>query len=162
MREAIGGTWLTGIVITFIVIFSGFLAYSISYTKAFRAKNEIISIIEQNEGYTVSKTVDFTNPDPVRLAADTSTEAKIYRFIKSVGYNYSMSIDCDTSRNVYSSTGYCITKHCSNDTKKIYYSITTYVQLTIPIANVGIKIPVTGQTKTMYYNTTDNSVKCYE
>ena len=45
MREAIGSTWLIGIVVTFIAIFSGFLAYSISYTKAFRVKNEIIKLI---------------------------------------------------------------------------------------------------------------------
>ena len=57
MREAIGGTWLTGLVITFIVLFSGFLAYSINYTKAFRVKNEIINIIEKNEGYTISNNV---------------------------------------------------------------------------------------------------------
>ena len=42
MKEAMGGTWLTGLVIVFIFLFAGFLAYSISYTKAFRVKNEII------------------------------------------------------------------------------------------------------------------------
>ena len=44
MREAIAGTWLFGIVITFIVMFTSFLAYSISYTKAFNLKNEIYLI----------------------------------------------------------------------------------------------------------------------
>ena len=47
MREAIGGTWLFGIVILFIALFSAFLAYSVSYTKAFNTKNEIINIIER-------------------------------------------------------------------------------------------------------------------
>ena len=50
MKDAMGGTWLTGLVIIFIALFAGFLAYSISYTKAFRTKNEIINIIEKNEG----------------------------------------------------------------------------------------------------------------
>ena len=45
MREARGGTWLFGIVILFIALFSAFLAYSVSYTKAFNTKNEIINII---------------------------------------------------------------------------------------------------------------------
>ena len=52
MKESIGGTWLIGIVALFIVLFSAFMAYSINYTKAFRAKNGIIDLIEQNEGYT--------------------------------------------------------------------------------------------------------------
>ena len=41
MRESMGATWLFGIVALFIVLFSGFMAYSISYTKAFKTKNEI-------------------------------------------------------------------------------------------------------------------------
>ena len=55
MRESIGGAWLFGIVIVFIFFFSGFLAYSISYTKAFNVKNNIISFIEEYEGYTVGE-----------------------------------------------------------------------------------------------------------
>ena len=36
MKEAIGATWLLGIVLTFIALFSGYLAFSINYSKAFR------------------------------------------------------------------------------------------------------------------------------
>ena len=54
MREAIGGTWIMGIVIVFVVLFSSFLAYSISYTKAFNVKNQIINYIEHKEGFTKS------------------------------------------------------------------------------------------------------------
>ena len=52
MREAIGGTWLFGIVILFIALFSAFLAYSVSYTKAFNTKNEIIKEIMLNIIFT--------------------------------------------------------------------------------------------------------------
>ena len=45
MRESMGGTWLFGIVIVFIALFASFLAYSISYTRAFNVKNEIINYI---------------------------------------------------------------------------------------------------------------------
>ena len=50
MRESIGGTWLVGIVIVFIVIFTSYLALSVNYSKAFKVKNGIIEIIEENEG----------------------------------------------------------------------------------------------------------------
>ena len=40
MRESMGGSWLIGIVALFIVLFSGFIAYSVSYTKAFKTKNQ--------------------------------------------------------------------------------------------------------------------------
>ena len=54
MREAFGGSWLLGFVALFIVLFSAYLAVSINYTKAFKAKNKIINIIEQNEGMSKS------------------------------------------------------------------------------------------------------------
>ena len=46
MREAIGGTWLFGLVITFIVFFASFLAISINYSKAFNVKKNINEIIK--------------------------------------------------------------------------------------------------------------------
>ena len=59
MRESIGGAWLFGIVAVFIALFTAFLAYSISYTRAFNTKNEIINIIERKEGYTTSPDLDY-------------------------------------------------------------------------------------------------------
>ena len=50
MREAIGGTWLFGLVITFIVFFASFLAVSINYAKAFDIKNNIVDLIGKYEG----------------------------------------------------------------------------------------------------------------
>lgn len=50
MRQSIGATWILQLVIVFMLIFVGFLALSINYTKAFRIKNEVLSIIEKYEG----------------------------------------------------------------------------------------------------------------
>ena len=50
MREAIGGTWLFGLVLTFIVFFASFLAVSINYSKAFNVKNNIVDLIGKYEG----------------------------------------------------------------------------------------------------------------
>ena len=51
MRESTGGAWLFGLVITFMVIFVGFLAVMISYSIAFKTKNEVVGIIEKYEGF---------------------------------------------------------------------------------------------------------------
>jgi len=50
VREAIGGTWLFGLVLTFIVFFASFLAVSINYSKAFNVKNNIVDLIGKYEG----------------------------------------------------------------------------------------------------------------
>ncbi len=50
MRESIGSTWLLGLVVAFILIFASFLSLSLNYSKSFKLKNEILSIIEKYEG----------------------------------------------------------------------------------------------------------------
>ncbi len=50
MRQAIGSTWVMQLVIVFMLIFVAFLALSINYTKAFKVKNELVTIIEKYEG----------------------------------------------------------------------------------------------------------------
>ncbi len=50
MRQAIGTTWLMQLVIIFMLIFVAFLALTINFTKAFKIKNELITMIEKNEG----------------------------------------------------------------------------------------------------------------
>ena len=51
MRDAIGGVVNVAFIAVFLVIVSGYLAFSVSYNKAFKVKNKIISILEQYEYY---------------------------------------------------------------------------------------------------------------
>ena len=53
MRQAIGSTWVLQLVIIFMLIFVAFLALSINYTKAFRVKNELVTMIEKFLGRPV-------------------------------------------------------------------------------------------------------------
>lgn len=48
MRDAIGGVVNIQIILVFIVIVSGYLAFSVNYTKAFRVKNKIITTLEHS------------------------------------------------------------------------------------------------------------------
>ena len=52
MKESFGATWEFQIIIIFILIFVSYLTVSVSYYKVFKAKNDIISIIERKEGLT--------------------------------------------------------------------------------------------------------------
>lgn len=68
MKEAIGGTWLFGIVITFIVFFTGYISMSTNYAKTFKVKDEILLTIEHFKG---------VNNDSIK---------RINSYLKSVGY----------------------------------------------------------------------------
>lgn len=162
MREAIGGTWIMGIVIVFVVLFSSFLAYSISYTKAFNVKNEIINYIEHKEGFTKSandvKTLSIAALKKEAVdgpESDHNVEAKAYYYILEAGYNKDVTekVGCpDGEGNSYAG-GYCIKKICTNPsdgTSNVYYKVTTYIAVEIPVLQIVVKIPVSGETRTIY------------
>ena len=50
MRDAFGGLVNIVIIVVFIVVVSGYLAFNVTYTKAFKVKNKMISLLEQYEG----------------------------------------------------------------------------------------------------------------
>ena len=163
MRESIGGTWLTGIVVTFLALFAGFLTYSISYTKAFRVKDNIVQIIEENEGYTFAASSkdnyieNVMNASLDDLEKNGSAEAEIFALIKKVGYNFATNIACDSSAIPGTEQyGYCVEKYCTNTANidKVYYKITTYIALNIPVVNVTVRIPISGETNTLYHDST--------
>lgn len=72
MRQAIGGTWILQLVIIFMLIFVGFLALTINYTKAFKVKNELVTIIEKYEGVT---------------SGDNGSVALINNYLRHNGYS---------------------------------------------------------------------------
>lgn len=154
MREAIGGTWLLGFVVLFIVLFSAYLAISINYTKAFRVKNQIINTIEENEGFTTSveelsgKTLD-------DLKDSTKTEEKVYYYLKSIGYA-TTQIDenkCPNGSNDMRQGGYCVHKVCTP--QGAYYKVTSFIKIELPFIWKSFVIPINGETKVLYYTNDD-------
>lgn len=154
MRESIGGTWLLGFVVAFIVIFSAYLAVSINYTKAFKVKNQIINLIEENEGF--SKSIgDVSSKTDSQLKSSSQTEDKIYYYLKEIGY---ATAKIDTNKcpaGEAQSGGYCIKKVCTRQGS--YYKVTSFIKIELPIIWQSFTIPISGETKVLY-NTSDG--KC--
>ncbi len=164
MKDAIGGTWLMGIVLVFVVLFSSFLAFAVNYSKAFKVKNEIINIIEKNEGYTTSN--NFGDKD-------ISTQKKILTYLDSIGYNTTQTdIECPSEYNDLNGnktkpqTGnYCVKEITeeynpslsANDKLKTYYKVTSFVIVEFPFLSGSFKIPISGETKRIYNNCSDSA-----
>lgn len=160
MREAIGGTWLMWIVLTFVVLFSAFLALAMNYTKAFKVKNEIINLIERNEGYTTSGDNNVAN------------EAKDY--LEKVGYNNTVeNIRCpdtlyptptdttitDEQKMVLTTAmadNYCVypvqSERGEEGKQDVYYVVTTFVMIEVPLMWRTFSVPVSGETKRIFNN----------
>ena len=151
MRDAFGGVANLAIIVVFLTLVSGYLAFNVNYTKAFIVKNKIISTIEQYEGQCK---VDPTN----------ACHLEIQSYMNSLGYNAPNLALNDTENGAPwdcgDGAGYCIKKIPMNsiqvgstqDTKdRAYFKVVTQINIDIPIINKilpGLKIfQISGDTK---------------
>jgi len=143
MREAIGGTWIMGIVIFFIILFSSYLAISVNYSRAFKVKNEIINVIEKYQGHSLD------------------AQGDILDRLNTIGYFVFST--CTFGDNPWegfseSSNGsgryrYCVAAFCEQGANvtmpRAYYSVGVFFRLDLPIFRDIFTFPVTGETKTI-------------
>jgi hypothetical protein len=133
MKDAFGGIMNLALMVVFLVIAIGILALTVSYAKAFRMKNFVISTVEQYEGIKCD-------------SADSACYNRIVEKAKSIGY-HPAKMTCDKGTNV--GNYYCIEKKQS-DKGGIYYTVQTQVDINFPIVNkaLGISVfQVSGDTK---------------
>lgn len=140
MRDAYGGVVNLAMIVVFLVLVSGYLAFNVNYTKAFRVKNYIITTLEQYEG-------NYTNEE---------CQDKILSYINQVGYN---APSFEIAGFDYCNYGYCIKEYEAKNSsegvdehqRQSYYRVVTQINIDIPIINnimPGLKIfQIAGDTK---------------
>lgn len=141
MRESIGNTFVFNIVIIFVAIIIALLVGSLSYSKAFKVKNRIVSVIEKHETY------------------DSGARNEIETALASIGYrvNPGGTQNCPerggaTAINAINSNyRYCIYEYDTGTSGKgRYYGVITYMHFDIPIIGQFIEFPIYGETKIIY------------
>lgn len=150
MKEAIGGSWITMIVITFILLFASFMSLSINWSKTYKVKDEIILAIERNNGVN-----DTSLSEISKYMADLG-----YRSIGSgcpqnyVGFTYD-------GRKTYSSPSYCLKANMVGATATghksftAYYSIIVFFRLDIPVVRSIVKLDLEANTGVILPTTND-------
>ena len=149
MREAVGNSLVMGMVASIIGVIMIFFVGSISYSKAYKVKNKIINIIEENNGW------------------DDSLNDEINVYLKEVGYQVGAGAgnkECDESKikpggkivyckNITNGYNYCVIRYGSTDesNKDTYYKVITYMHFELPVIGSALKFPVKGETKTFGY-----------
>lgn len=164
MKEAIGGSWLFGIVVTFIVFFSTYISMSTNYAKSFKVKDEILLTVEHFKGVN-----------------DSSIE-RINNYLNRVGYfskgncdGYDESI-ANTTKAKYSkwlgfTTGsknassvknanYCIRRASfssgagdAGHPRSAHYQVVVFFSLDWPVIGSLINVRIEGETSIIHmYN----------
>lgn len=140
MRDAFGGAFSIKLMLIFLMLYIAFICVALNYARAFRVKNRIINVIEQNEG----------------IDNHGNVQTKISEVLYNAGYYVSKSeverVRCKDCTFV--EPGYSYKEIKSQD--DIYYYVETYMLFKIPIIDTltGIDFPIAvkGETRVMNYN----------
>jgi len=161
MKGALGNALIMNMVIVFIVIFYTMLIGSMAYSKAYKIKNYLINLIEQEE---TAGNHDFGTQTGKKLE---KWDKKANEYLKNVGYHISTNqlSTCPKKEgyNEYISNtkgryDYCIYR--SNRTgdivdttnhptirKRYNYMVLVYMKFDVPVLGSFLKLPITGETK---------------
>lgn len=169
MKEAIGGTWLFGIVLTFVVLFTTFISVSTNYSRCFKIKDEILTTIEHYNGVnksTISKINDYVNGIGYSSTGNCPTDDNECWYGFKIGIN-----DRSVGRK---DVNYCISKHtitkpyqAQYDSVKdryyvtdidgpighprsAYYQVIVFFKLNWPILNSIFNLKISGETSIIY------------
>ena len=137
MRDAIGGTMTLVIVVVFIVIALGYMAFNVNYTKAFRMKDKIISVYEKYNGY-----------------CNSNCKKEIEAYAKELAYSAGNKVVCPQGATLVKKL-YCVKEvnatSIADGKPKRYFNIVTKINIEIPIINNVLNFQffyIKGDTKT--------------
>lgn len=150
MRESIGTAWIYGLVLTFTLIFAGFLVLALSYSKSYKLKNEMTSMIEKYEGLTTMGA--YNNGGSIKI---------INQYLQNSGYKAKGScLSGDYASDDLTSYVlvparqdkayyYCVSYHTNNECRTIF-RVTLFYDFNLPILGQLRKYMVSGQTNEIY------------
>lgn len=141
MKEAFGTAYVVNFVIIFVILFIFFFVAGMSYTKAFKVKNRIVDIIEENECYSEDATC--------------ASKEKINSILSDAGYRITnLKPDCKTIQGAELLTdqvntfNYCVYKF-NTGSEGAYYKVAAFMYYEIPVIGIHMQFPVYGETKIM-------------
>ena len=157
MRESIGATWIFSICLTFIVLFTAYLAISVNYAKSFRIKSDIISMIEENEGYRddlaynveqylLAQAYDASGYCETTLTARDDLHSD---WVRETCINISGDTSGRCNACIYRLSVENATEKCNN---RAYYRVITFFKFDLPIVNYWTTFPVSGESRLVHDN----------
>lgn len=157
MRDAMGGSVTIVLVVFFIVVALGYMAFNVNYTKAFRMKDKIVSLYNDYNGDCIQ---------------NTNCQNEIKKYAEQIGYQGYDFESCPTDFTLSPSGLYCwkeshgISSSLEEtdvnqnedgivNPKANYYSYTivTRINVQLPIVNKFLSfrfLDISGDTKTYH------------
>ena len=141
MRQTIGGTWILGLVILFILLFVGFIVLTLNYSKSVKVKNEVISIIEKYEGlndFSIELVNNYLESSGYAVRGGCEEASGVYG---ARDLNTSELEDARNNTDYY----YCVKKYNGANTSK-YYQVSIFYKFNLPIIGDTSSFVIKGTT----------------
>lgn len=149
MRSSIGTALLSNIIIVFLVVMITFLVGALSYTKAYRIKNNVINLIEREKGFNATKVDEMLSEIGYRVVDNTGVTCEDVRSGAKGPYEPGYLVSGNTMKKYR----YCVYRYTfpqPDGTNAYVYSVTTYMYFDIPLIGSMLEFPIRGETKTLY------------
>lgn len=156
MKESIGASWILMIVLVFIALFSGYLAFSVNYSKAFRVKDGIVDRLEKYNGpnnKSLEEIADFI--DEVNYTSKGKCDSLTGEDLPTMGVIVGdLHPDIPISDN--EKYHYCLQRikaYSPSDGQltSSYYRVVVFFSLSLPIFDIGSTFHVDGETINIQY-----------
>ncbi len=138
MKDSFGSAYMIYVFIFFVIIFITFISLILKYAQAFKVKDQIISIIEEYEGYTNSY-------EAINYIEDYIENNTSYR----------PEVKSDTLNNINGKCSsiykFCVAEHSDTNGRK-YYTVYTFVSWNFPFLGIGDTWELQGETRPVVSN----------
>lgn len=154
MKEAIGGTWIFGLVIFFIAFFTAFISISLNYSKCYKLKDEIIATIQRNNGVsdaTLREINRYMGSIGYRSTGNCLSKTKAEACLS--GFNYATNSDTIVPTSNLEHANYCIAKRKSPPSPDgfdtAYYYVKVFFKFDLPLIRNIFGLSIDGESATL-------------
>ena len=154
MRSTIGGTWLLGLMIVFIMLFVGFIVLTLNYSRTVRIKNEMIDMVEKYEGLN-EQSIELVNNYLIYTNYDVEGTC-VSRGEDTTGIYGSKNLNNTNLEPVREGEKYyyCIKKYDGTNTTN-YYQIMIFYKFNLPVIGDTSSFIIKGTTSNFQSNDED-------
>ena len=152
MRQSIGTTTMFQAALAFTFIFAAFISLAITYNKVFKAKNEVLSIIEKYEGINQTS-IELINNYLKNTGYREKNKCVVDNEFGIKNFDSLMPEEANNNEKYY----YCLSSELNGNF--VNYNVKLFYKFNLPILGVLITFNITGQTKSIKYYSKDQILK---
>ncbi len=159
MRNAVGAAWIFGLCLVFIILFTSYLTISMNYAKAFRIKNYIVSVVEENEGYRAGIGIEERVSEYLyNQGYDSFGTCDSYIEVDGYDQEWEQVATIDMNDNVptdnHSACIYRLISYGTGDkdinVPRTRYRVVTFFKFNLPVVRYFTQFQVAGESRYIY------------